>query len=167
MAEFELAGDSDQTFQISVDVGAGSSYGVVGFCTAAEPIVMHAGGVAYVNGAPFVQQSNSTITFVNSTACTSNYPVGYLGTTGITVGTNVQIYTGTDNNTGVYSFGNTAGLYVVQPPMTPEQQAEFERQRAQQMAQQAREQRLREKAEIRAEKLLQQLVGKRMYDVYK
>lgn len=161
MAEFTVAPDT--TFQISVDAGA------CGYWTVAEPIVMHAGELIYVNGAQFVQQYDSTITFVNNTACTSNQPIGYSGATGITVGTNIQIFagTGTGNSAGVYTFGNCGTAYIVQPPMTPEQQAEFERQHAQQRARYAREQRLREKAEIRAEKLLQQLVGKRMYEVYK
>lgn len=64
----------------------------------------------------------------------------------------------------IYGSNGTNGFVH---PSTPEQIAEMQRLQEKQQAQWKREERRREKAEIKAEKLLREIVGRKMFDLYK
>lgn len=114
-------------------------------------------GVGQITGyasTAFNITSNNTIIFDSGTA------------TGGIASNATNIYV--NCNLGVYTIMNTGtGYAVYQPPMTPEQAAEAERARIEMEAKWKREERLREKAEAKAEKLLRELAGRRLFEVYK
>jgi hypothetical protein len=119
-----------------------------------QNVVFGAGQLTGLASTAFNITSNNTIIFESGTA------------TGGIASNATNIYV--NCNLGVYTIMNTGtGFAVYQPPMTPEQAAEAERARIEMEEKWKREERLREKAEAKAEKLLRELAGRKLFELYK